>query len=305
VLGFSWLAIRAAGESLTTSNHDATRLDPSRWPSDTLTIANLGHAAVLMDFYGMRILTDPTLFNRVGLALDSIATIGPRRYSPPPLAPADLQDVQVILITHAHMDHLDIPSLEALPKSAVVVACHKCAALIRPLGFKDVRELQWGESTTVGDLRVTAMGARHWGKRWPPWGATYGFNSYVLERNGTRILLACDSAFTPLFSALAADPPEVAIFSNGSYDPWIWNHANPEEVWQMFLETRARYLIPIHWGTFRLSKEPVGDPMRRLIAAAGDQSSRIVIRSIGTAWTMPQPAPTLRAAVHPAPPPSK
>ena len=285
------------------ANHDsAARLDPAQWAPDRLTVANLGHASVLMDVYGMRIVSDPTLFQRVGFAIDSIATIGPRRYSPPPLAPSQLQDVQVILITHAHMDHLDIPSLEALPKTAVVIACRKCTPLIQPLGFKDVRELRWGQATTVGDLRVTAMGAKHWGKRWPPWGMTYGFNSYVLERRGTRILLACDSAFTPLFSALAANPPEVAIFSNGSYDPWIWNHADPEEVWRMFLETHARYLIPIHWGTFRLSREPVDEPMHRLIAAAGDQSSRIVIRSIGGAWTMPESAPALHLAAHPAPP---
>jgi L-ascorbate metabolism protein UlaG (beta-lactamase superfamily) len=78
------------------------------------------------------------------------------------------------------------------------------------------------------------------------------------------------------------------VFSIGAYDPWIWNHADPEQVWTMFLQTGAHYLVPVHWGTFRLSREPMDEPMRRLIAAAGSQSDRIVLRQIGIAWQLPQ-----------------
>src|SRR5579864_4327134 len=85
----------------------AIKPNPVSWPPDRITLSNLGHASVLMNFLGVRVITDPSLFDRVGLAFDSIFTIGPKRVSPPPLAPADLQDVQLILITHAHMDHLD------------------------------------------------------------------------------------------------------------------------------------------------------------------------------------------------------
>jgi L-ascorbate metabolism protein UlaG (beta-lactamase superfamily) len=197
------------------------------------------------------------------------------------------------------MDHLDIPSLAAMPKNAVVIACDKCANLIAPLGFTDVRELRWGEQTEVRGLVVRAMAAKHWGKRWPPFGADYGFNSYLLEKDGHRMLLACDSADTDVFASLAADPPEVAAFSIGAYNPWIWNHANPDQVWSMFLSTHARYLVPIHWGTFRLSKEPMDEPMNRLIAAAGDQAGRIVLRQIGGTWS---PSADLRQAAEPAPP---
>jgi L-ascorbate metabolism protein UlaG (beta-lactamase superfamily) len=239
-----------------------------------------------MDYFGVSVLTDPTLFNRVGFAVDSLFSIGPRRVTAPPLPPSALQGVQVILITHAHMDHLDVPSLKALPKSATVIGCDKCAALIKPLGFSDVRELKWGESTEIRGLKVTAMGARHWGKRWPPYGTDYGFNSYVLERDGHRMLIACDSADTDLFAPLRNEPPEVAVFSIGAYDPWIRNHANPEQVWSMFEETSAHYLVPIHWGTFKLSREPMTEPLQRLIAAAGNQANRIVLRHIGGSWTM-------------------
>ncbi|MFZ0245785.1 MBL fold metallo-hydrolase [Candidatus Binatus sp.] len=277
-------------------DHSHPRLEPASWPDNALTIANLGHAALLMNFFGTRVLSDPTLFSRVGMSIDSILTIGPKRFVDPPLTPAQLQHIDVILITHAHMDHLDLPSLEALPKTAVVVACEKCAKLIAPLGFNDVRELKWGETTIVKGITIRAMGARHWGRRWPPFGEGYGFNSYVLEKNGRRMLLACDSAQTDLFASLASTPPDVAAFSIGAYDPWIYNHANPEQVWAMFQQTRARYLIPIHWGTFRLSKEPMQEPLQRLIAAAGIQQDRIVIRQIGGTWTLPASIEMHRAA---------
>lgn len=261
-------------------------LQPRRWQNDSLTIANLGHSTLLMNFFGVRVISDPSLFERVGVRLGPLVTIGPHRLAPAALKPGELQQLDVILVTHAHMDHLDLNSLQALPKTAVVVACSGCAALIRPLGYSDVRELGWGERTLVNGLTVTAMGANHWGKRWP-WGHSYGFNSYLLDKNGHRMLLACDSAMTNIFESLHENPPDVAAFSIGAYDPWIWNHANPEQVWTMFVQTGARFLLPIHWGTFRLSKEPMDEPMRRLIAAAGTRSDRIVLREIGVAWTLP------------------
>jgi L-ascorbate metabolism protein UlaG (beta-lactamase superfamily) len=279
-----------------TANHSHPELDPAAWPDTSVTIANLGHASLLMNYFGTRVVADPSLFSRVGMSIDSIVTIGPKRRVDPPLGPAELQQLDLILITHAHMDHLDVPSLKSLPKTAVVVACEKCSKIIAPLGFKDVRELKWGETTTVKGLTIRAMGARHWGRRWPLFGADYGFNSYVLEKNGRRMLLACDSAETGLFASVAANPPDIAAFSIGAYDPWIDNHANPEQVWAMFQQTHARYLVPIHWGTFRLSKEPMEEPLQRLIEAAGDQQDRIVLRKIGGTWTLPESSEARRTA---------
>ena len=274
---------------------DPHYLDPSHWSNDTLTIANLGHSTLLMNFFGVRVISDPTLFQRVGVSLDSLVTIGPHRLTPAPIKPAQLQHLDLILVTHAHMDHLDLHSLKALPKTSIVVACAGCATLIRSLGYSDVRELRWGEQTTVQGLTVTATGANHWGKRWP-WGRNYGFNSYVLEKDSHRMLLACDSAITNLFEPLNQHPLDVAAFSIGAYDPWIRHHANPEQVWTMFVQTGAHYLVPIHWGTFRLSKEPMDEPLRRLIAVAGSQSNRIVLRQIGGTWILPKSAASRKEA---------
>lgn len=272
-------------------NSTSAALRPASWPDGRLTIANLGHATLLMDFFGVRLITDPTLYDRIGFSIDSILTIGPHRVVPPPLKPSQLGHLDLILITHAHMDHLDLHSLDSLPKNTVVVACEKCGLLIRPLGFTDVRTLRWGEHTEVDGLRITAMAARHWGQRWPPFGMDYGYNSYILEKDGHRMLLACDSGYTDLFRQLNGAHLDVAAFSIAAYDPWIRNHANPEEVWRMFRQANASYLVPIHWGTFKLSKEPMDEPMRRLITASGNESNRIVIKTIGTSWTMPM-APT-------------
>ena len=266
---------------------------PASWPSDAITVGYLGHATLLIDYLGVRLITDPTFFHRVGIDVGDLFTVGPVRQAAVPLQPGAIPRLDLILITHAHMDHLDLPSLRALPKDATVVSCPGCRDLIEPLGYNDVRPLRWGESTSVRGLKITAMGARHWGRRWP-WEADRGYNSYVIEKDGIRTLIACDSAFTPLFSQLHEDPPLIVAFSIGAYDPWIRNHANPEEVWEMFRESGARYLVPIHWGTFRLSKEPMDEPLRRLIRDAGPRSDAIVIRKVGGVFQ--QSAPALRQA---------
>jgi len=101
-----------------------------------------------MNFFG-RVCSPTLACSRVSASRSTrYSRSGRNEFVDPPLAPLSLQHLDVILITHAHMDHLDIPSLNALPKSAVVVACAKCSQIIAPLGFKDVRELKWGEKTS-------------------------------------------------------------------------------------------------------------------------------------------------------------
>src|SRR5260370_28840920 len=96
------------------TSHAGAALEPAKWPEDELTIANLGHSTLLMNYFGVRDISDPTLFERVGLAIDSLFTIGPRRHVEPPLKPAHLPAIDVIGITHPLIDHLVIPSLTPL-----------------------------------------------------------------------------------------------------------------------------------------------------------------------------------------------
>src|SRR5579871_2938763 len=133
------------GAQLAPSMYDQAQLRPATWPADAITVGYLGHATLLIDYLGVHLITDPAFFHRVGLNVADLFTIGPARRAPVPLRADAIAPLDLILITHAHMDHLDLPSLRALPKTAAVVACDKCSQIIAPLGFKDVRELRWGE----------------------------------------------------------------------------------------------------------------------------------------------------------------
>src|ERR1700740_416357 len=102
VFSLALFAVRSYSQNMNaTPDHSHPGLEPASWPDNSLTIANLGHATVLMNFFGTRVIADPSLFSRVGLSIDSILTIGPKRVVDPPLAPAQLQRIDIILITHA------------------------------------------------------------------------------------------------------------------------------------------------------------------------------------------------------------
>jgi L-ascorbate metabolism protein UlaG (beta-lactamase superfamily) len=260
------------------------QLAPERWADDNLAIGYVGHASVLLKMTGTYILTDPTFFDRVGVSIGPL-TLGPRRVVKPALTIERLPTPAAVVITHAHFDSLDLPSLKALSKNTVLVAPTNCRDLLGDLGFREYVELAWGDEVVVQGVRIQAVPVKHWGARFPGAEAR-GYNGYVFSRDGVRVLFASDTAYTPAFGRFRnVDAPfDVAIFGNGAYDPWIQNHASPEQVWQMFVESGARYLVPIHYDTFRLGKEPLGDAMRRLLAAAGPDSDRVVIREIGGEW---------------------
>ena len=117
-----------------------------------------------------------------------------------------------------------------------------------------------------------------------------GWGGFLLTARGKRILFAGDTALTPALRPLAAGGPvDVAIMPIGAYDPWITNHCSPEEAWQMAAELDARAFVPIHHSTFRLSREPMPEPLERLLVAAGPEKHRIVSARIGETWRMEEP----------------
>src|SRR5262249_45935655 len=156
------------------------------WSSGDVTIAWLGHASVLIDFGGTWLLTDPTFFDRVGVQVGPL-TIGPCRVVAPALMPAALPRLDAILVSHAHMDSLDPPSLRAVAGTPLLVTPARTRDLVDDLGFAEVRELAWGEQVTVGGVEVEAVELAHWGKRWP-WDGWRGYNGYLLRRGGTTLL---------------------------------------------------------------------------------------------------------------------
>lgn len=231
------------------------RLGPLAW---------LGHCTVLLRLGGLTILTDPVLSPKVGLRVGPVM-VGARRLTP--LLPFDqLPPIDVVLITHAHFDHLDKPTLRRLASNHTIVVTAERTGRLVPRGFLDVLELPWGERATVRGVSLAAVRPRHWGAR-AGWDRHRGYNSYVLEHEGRRVLFAGDTAHTGDFAGVG--PVHLAVMGIGAYDPWEHAHATPEQALAMARDAQAAHLLPVHHSTFKLSDEPLDEPMRRLRAAAG------------------------------------
>jgi L-ascorbate metabolism protein UlaG (beta-lactamase superfamily) len=271
-----------AGEPILPAPH---RPDPAAWPADRLTAAWLGHATVLLDLWGTRVLTDPALERRVGIGR-GLAKIGPRRLVQPALRPRQLGRLDVVLLSHAHMDHTDLGTLASLPRDVPVVVQRGNRDLVRR--FRAVHELEWGDSLAVGDLEIQAIEVRHWGARMVT-DRHRGYGGYLLRKRGRAVVFAGDTAYTDAFARLQLEVPvDLAILPIGAYDPWIYNHATPEQAWRMFEDLAAAYLLPIHHSTFRLSREPVDEPVRRLLRAAGHEGHRVALTEVGATWSQPE-----------------
>jgi L-ascorbate metabolism protein UlaG (beta-lactamase superfamily) len=256
------------------------RPDLTDWEKYSLAAAWLGHATVLLRMDGQTILTDPVLSRRVGIGL-GLVTAGPQRLISPALTVRQLPPIDLILISHAHFDHLDRPTLVRFPKNIPVVTASHTSDLIADLGFRDITELKWGESKEVSHLKFTARAVKHWGAR-TFYDQHRGFNAYLLESTNCRVLYGGDTAYHEMFTDL--EPVDLAILGIGAYDPYIAAHATPEQALKMADHAKARYILPIHHSTFRLSHEPLHEPMERMLAAAGTKQDRIVIREVGQMW---------------------
>ena len=258
--------------------------DPRSWPDRGLHAAWLGHATVLLKIDGFTILTDPVLSTYAGIGL-GIVTLGVKRLVAPAMPSRHLPPVDLVLLSHAHMDHFDIPTLRALESPDVsVITAHKTSDLLRPERYSVVRELRWDERTRIGPVEVRALEVKHWGARlrndrWR------GYNGYTIEAGRYRLIFAGDTALTPSFARLrTARPFDLTIMPIGAYNPYIRNHCSPEQAWQMGNEAGAEHFIPIHHGTFQLSREPVGEPIERFLTAAANHPDRVAIHEIGQTW---------------------
>ncbi len=246
------------------------------YESAPLAASWIGHATVLLRIGGLWAITDPVFSHRIGLKLGPL-TLGVERLRPPNLRPEALPPLDLILISHAHFDHLDKPSLRQLVRDSTTVITSRNTARLIPRGFGRVREVHWDQSVQVGPVTIHALRPRHWGAR-TAWDRHRGYNSYLLEVRGgaapARVLYAGDTAYTRAFERVGG--ADLSVFGIGAYDPWIHAHATPEEVWDMHRQAGAKYLLPIHHSTFKLSDEPLDEPLRRLVAAAGPEHARLV-----------------------------
>ncbi len=251
------------------------------WPGRGLHAAWLGHSTVLIQVDGFTILTDPVFSHRAGIDL-KLLTLGLKRRVAPAIEIGKLPPVDLILVSHAHMDHLDTPSLRSLEsRKTNVVMAPSTSDLIRSGRYGKVTELAWGEKVRTGAAEVKALAVNHWGARMRT--DTYrGYNGYLIEIAGKRILFGGDTAITDSFRDLKTMRGiDLAIMPIGAYNPWIRFHCTPEQAWRMANDAGAEYIMPVHHKTFALGREPVDEPIERFLNAAGSRPSRVVTRAVG------------------------
>jgi L-ascorbate metabolism protein UlaG (beta-lactamase superfamily) len=277
--------------------------NPTEWSDERVTAAWLGHATVLINFFGIKILTDPVLFPRIGIRLPGF-TIGPKRLTAAAIEFDELPAIDVILLSHAHFDHFDLRTLHSLSRrrsprrpeadftaSTKIITAPRTSDLLRWTKFRDVTELRWGEcksvETSVGKINIVAFRVKHWGARMQH-DDYRGYNGYLIERNGRRIIFGGDTALTESFNELRKfGSLDLAIMSIGCYNPWIRTHCNPEQAIQMANDAGAQFIMPVHHQTFRLSFEPFREPIERFEAALQIAPERIALREIGETFILP------------------
>jgi L-ascorbate metabolism protein UlaG (beta-lactamase superfamily) len=251
------------------------------WPEEGVHAAWIGHSTVLIRVDGFTILTDPVFSTRVGIKVGPF-TLGVKRLVHPAVHLPELPVPDLILLSHAHMDHLDRPSLRKLENlGTTVVTAAGTSDLLRVKRYRAVHELRWDESRQVGPAKVRAFEVKHWGARTRT-DVHRGYNGYLIEAGRYRIVFGGDTAYTDLFRKVRSSKPvDLAIMPIGAYDPWIHAHCNPEQALAMANHAGAEFVLPVHHRTFKLSNEPCGEPIERLLLASGSAEDRIPVREIG------------------------
>jgi L-ascorbate metabolism protein UlaG (beta-lactamase superfamily) len=251
------------------------------WPREGLQAAWIGHSTVLIRVDGFTILTDPVFSTRVGIKIGPLM-LGVKRLVHPAVRLLDLPVPDLILLSHAHMDHLDRPSLRKLEnRGTTVITAAGTSDLLRVKRYRAVHELRWDESRQVGPANVRAFEVNHWGARTRT-DVHRGYNGYLIEAGRYRIVFGGDTAYTDLFRKIRSSKPvDLAIMPIGAYDPWIRAHCNPEQALAMANHAGAEFVLPVHHRTFKLSNEPYGEPIERLMLASGSAQDRIPVREIG------------------------
>ncbi|MGQ0535178.1 MAG: MBL fold metallo-hydrolase [Methanobacteriota archaeon] len=252
-------------------------------------VAWLGHSTFLVKLGADLFLTDPMLGRAAGPF-----GIGVPRLVPPPVSPEALPRLSGLLVSHDHYDHLDGPTVRGLPRDTPVFCPLEVGRWFRSRGFKDVRELDWGERAELPGAEVAFVPAQHFSGR-TPWNRDRTlWGGYLVESHGTTLYYAGDSGSASFFKDVGREAEvDVAILPIGAYEPrWFMSavHMSPEEAGRAFEEVGARSMVPCHWGTFRLAEEPMEEPPQRLGAwwrSRGLDPERLRIPAVGE--TLPFP----------------
>ena len=247
-----------------------------------LGVTFIGHSSFLIQMGGESVIIDPN-FARWLFVL--------KRLRRPGVRVRDLPAIDLVLVTHAHFDHLHRPSLRAIVQNnlrtrghapAIIVPSH-VMDLVSDLGFSEIIELAWWKSSRHGSLSVTHVPSRHWGARILK-DSHRGYGGYVLRSGKHSVYHAGDTAYFEGFCEIGRRlSPELALLPIGAYNPPTFRnvHTNPADATRAFIDLKARWMIPMHYGTFRLSHEPVDEPLQLLeqeAQSAGIEDRVVVLK---------------------------
>lgn len=253
-----------------------------------------GHASLLIAHAGIRILTDPHFSERASPMRFS----GPKRVAEPPCMIEELPKIDIVLISHNHYDHLDRDSiirLAMLQPDIQFLVPLGLASQLRKWGARQITELDWWQPTQIKGITLQPTPVRHWSKRtffdrnkslWAGWMVTWPDFSFYF---------AGDSGYCSDFAETARrlGAPDLAAIPIGAYEPREFMqsaHVTPEEAVQIFSDLGARYAVAIHWGTFKLTLEPLDEPPKRLAAAlhqANIPAEQFKVLRHGASWHIP------------------
>lgn len=222
----------------------------------------IGHASFLVQTEGMNLLIDPVWARWLGIV---------KRVRQPGLHLRKLPKIDLVLITHAHYDHLHKKTLKHVADGQLIVTPKSVGRIVKSCGFGQIREMEAWESVRCGSLEITFTPARHWGARFL--GDSHrGFGGYLIRNSAGRTLYhSGDSAWFDGFAEIGQHSGiDLALLPIGAYDNVSGRdvHMNPEQALDAFQELGAAHMVPMHYGTFPLTSEPILEPLERLRAAS-------------------------------------
>jgi L-ascorbate metabolism protein UlaG (beta-lactamase superfamily) len=258
-----------------TGNHkkwpDRVHLKPGERPSERIaagiryTVVN--HSTVLIQADGVNILTDPIWSMRAGV----FSFAGPKRVVAPGIAFDHLPPIDLVLISHNHYDHMDIPTLVRLAKrdKPVMVTGLGNRSILIDSGIGRVKELDWWEGFTAGDIKIYFTPARHFSRRGVTDYNASLWGGFVIKTPSGNICFIGDSGYGDFAKEIRErfGPMDLAFIPIGAYEPaWMMKtvHLSPEEAWRVHEDLESRLSVAIHFGTFQLSDEGINEPTERL-----------------------------------------
>jgi len=255
-----------------------------------LGLTFIGHSSFFIQLGGKNFVIDPNFAKWLFIL---------KRLRNPGLHVRDLPPIDGVLVTHAHFDHLHRPSLRAIARATrrrsgrkpVLLVSEHMADLVSDLGYSDVVELGWWNDLNFDGVRITAVPASHWGARVLR-DMHRGFGGFVLASESQSVYHAGDTAYFNGFAEIGRRlRPQFALLPIGAYHPASFRnvHMNPEDAVRAFLDLQSEYMVPMHYGTFRLSHEPMEEPLQFLEREAERHgvSDRVLVLEEGVTETFP------------------